>query len=321
MNGVGHPVVNFVYNPSVLKRFIFLAFFVVFGFRQGVAQTSMEEFGTNRVQYKEFNWSYYTTDRYSVYFYLGGQELGKFVAMDAGVQMEDVEKLLEYKLQDPVEIMVYNNIEDLKQSNIGRYLDLNNTGGVTKIIGNKIFIYFDGDHNHLRRQLREGIAMLCLQNMLFGGSIQEVLQNAVLLNLPGWYRDGLAAYAGEGWSPELEAELRDHIISGQYKNINKLGANDAILAGHSFWHYIALQYGKPAIPNILYLTRINHSVEAGFSYVINKSFKQVMRDWYRYYKDYYDAQPLPTALQKEDALDARRLEREKLSGPRRPQGP
>ncbi|HZG00296.1 MAG TPA: hypothetical protein VEY71_04800, partial [Chitinophagales bacterium] len=281
--------------------FLLIAFTALCGFHQAVGQTSMEEFGTNRVQYKEFNWSFYNTDRYSVYFYLGGQELGKFVAMDAGVQMEDVEKLLEYKLQDPVEIMVYNNIEDLKQSNIGRYLDLNNTGGVTKIIGNKIFIYFDGDHNHLRRQLREGIAMLCLQNMLFGGSIQEVLQNAVLLNLPGWYRDGLAAYAGEGWSPELEAELRDHIISGQYKNINKLGANDAILAGHSFWHYIALQYGKPAIPNILYLTRINHSVEAGFSYVINKSFKQVMRDWYRYYKDYYDAQPLPTALQKEDA--------------------
>lgn len=252
-----------------------------------MAQTAQEEFGTNRVQYKDFIWSFYTADRYMVYYYLGGQELGKFVVMDAPGQMQEVEKFLEYRLQDAIDIMVYNNLGDLKQSNIGRTQDVVNTGGITRIIGNKIFIYFDGDHQHLRQQLRTGIAKLCLQNMMYGGSIQEVLQNAVLLNLPMWYTNGLAAYVGQGWLPENEALLRDYILSKKFKNLNKLTGEQAVLAGHSFWNYIVSMYGKPAIPNILYLTRINHNVEAGFSYVLGKSFKQVMAEWFEYYNAYY----------------------------------
>ena len=252
-----------------------------------VAQTAQEEFGINRVQYKDFIWSFYTADRYMVYYYLGGQELGKFIVMDAPGQMQEIEKFLEYRLQDPIDIMVYNNLSDLKQSNIGRAQDILNTGGITRIIGNKIFIYFDGDHQHLRNQLRSGIAKLCLQNMMYGGSVQEVLQNAVLLNLPLWYTNGLAAYAGQGWTPENEAVLRDYILNGTFKNLNKITPEHATLAGQSFWNYIAAVYGKTSIPNVLYLTRINHNVEAGFSYVIGKSFKDVMAEWYDYYRNYY----------------------------------
>ncbi len=251
------------------------------------AQTSQEEFGTNRVQYKDFLWSYYSSERFSVYFNLGGQELGKYVMMDANAQIEDIENSLEYRLQEPVDIMVYNNLGDLKQSNIGRNTEFQNTGGVTKIIGNKIFIYFNGSHQDLRAQLREGIATLCIQNMMYGGSIQEVLQNAVLLNLPNWYSLGLSAYIGESWNADIDAELRDPIMSMKYKNINKLGSVDAIMAGHSFWHYIALTYGKSTIPNILYLTRINHNLESGFSYVIGKPMSLVLNDWFNFYFNYY----------------------------------
>ncbi len=267
-----------------------------------LAQTSQEEFGTNRVQYKDFIWSFYTADRYMVYYYLGGQELGKFIVMDATAQMQEVEKSLEYKLQDPIDIMVYNNLSDLKQSNIGRTQDIVNTGGITRIIGNKIFVYFDGDHLHLRQQLRTGIAKLCLQNMMYGGSVQEVLQNAVLLNLPVWYTNGLSAYVGQGWQPENDALLRDNILTGKYKNLNKLSPEDAVLAGQSFWNYITVVYGKPAIPNILYLTRINHNVEAGFAYVIGKSFKQVMNEWFQYYAEQYKKTPFEFNTPKDKLL-------------------
>lgn len=119
-----------------------------------------------------------------VYFYLGGQDVGKFTILDAEKELTDIENKTEYKLNDRVDILVYNNLSDLKQSNIGYGADLNNTGGTTKILGNKMFVYFDGNHQHLREQIREGIASIFLQNMMFGGSIQEVVQNAVLLKLP-----------------------------------------------------------------------------------------------------------------------------------------
>src|ERR1017187_10824381 len=138
----------------------------VFIFGKSVAQTSQEEFGQNRVQYKDFIWSYYKSDRFNVYFYLGGQELGKFTILTAQKEIENVEDKLEYKLNDKIDILVYNNLGDLKQSNIGFNVEQNNAGGTTKIIGNKMFVYFDGNHQHLLKQIREGIAKICLQNMM-----------------------------------------------------------------------------------------------------------------------------------------------------------
>lgn len=269
-------------------RTSFLAFIALLIGTNLSAQTSQEEFGQNRVQYKDFIWSFYQSDRFAVYFYLGGQELGKFTIVAAEKELEDVEDKLEYKLNDKVDILVYNNLGDLKQSNIGYGVESNNTGGTTKIIGNKMFIYFDGNHQHLIKQIREGIAKICLEGMMYGGNIQEVLQNAVLLNLPDWYTEGLASYVGESWSTELDNKLRDGILSGKYKKFNRLSGADAKFAGQSVWYYISQNYGASAIPNILYLTRVNRSMESGFSFVLGKPLRQILNDWYQFYFDLYN---------------------------------
>lgn len=251
------------------------------------AQTTDGDFGQNRVQYKDFAWSFYQTDHFVVYFYLGGQDVGKFTILDAEKELSDIENRTEFKLNDRVDILVYNNLSDLKQSNIGYGVELNNTGGTTKILGNKMFVYFDGNHQHLREQIREGIAGIFLQNMMFGGSIQEVVQNAVLLKLPLWFKDGLTSYIGEAWSTDLDNKLRDGILSGQYKKMNRLTGTDARFAGHAVWHYIAEKYGEATIPNLLYLTRINRSVESGFSFVLGKPVKDFLAEFYNYYENIY----------------------------------
>ncbi|MBK9731714.1 MAG: hypothetical protein IPO83_10595 [Chitinophagaceae bacterium] len=252
-----------------------------------VAQTTDGDFGQNRVQYKDFVWSFYQTEHFMVYFYLGGQDVGKFTILDAEKELTDIENKTEYKLNDRVDILVYNNLSDLKQSNIGYGADLNNTGGTTKILGNKMFVYFDGNHQHLREQIREGIASIFLQNMMFGGSIQEVVQNAVLLKLPPWFKDGLTSYIGQSWNTDLDNKLRDGILSEQYKKMNRLSGTDARFAGHAVWHYIAEKYGEATIPNLLYLTRINRSMESGFSFVLGKSVKDFLEEFYLYYDALY----------------------------------
>lgn len=246
-------------------------------------QTPDQLFGQNRVQYKDFVWSYYQSERFYVYYYLGGQDIGKFTIVDAEKEMNDIEKKLEFKMVDRIDILVYNNLDDLKQSNIGYGIDQNNTGGVTKIIGNKMFIYFDGNHQHLRKQIREGIAAIFLSNMLYGGSLGEAVQNAVLLKLPLWFKEGLTSYVGQPWSSENDNMLRNGIMSGKYKKLNKLTGADARFAGHAVWHYIADKYGEPAIPNLLYLTRINRSMESGFSFVFGKTTKDFLTEFYDYY--------------------------------------
>lgn len=251
------------------------------------AQGINTDFGQNRVQYHDFTWSYYQSDNFVTYFYIGGQDIGKFTVQIAEKDLAEIENILDYKINSRMEILVYNDVTDLNQSNIGIGLDLNNIGGVTKIIGNKIFIYYNGDHLDLRRQIREGISKVLISNMIFGGNFQEVLQNAVLLNLPEWFVDGLVSYVGLSWSPEHDNRLKDGILTGKYKRYNKLSGEDAKLAGHSFWYFIEERNGKEAIPNLLYLTRINRSLENAFLFVLGYSYNAAIDEWYNYFYERY----------------------------------
>ena len=258
-----------------IRSFLNLTFvlFIVLLSSYAQAQGTQETFGQSRVQYKEFNWSFYETDKFVTYFYMGGQDIGKFVIQYAEDEVAEIENLLEYKMNKRIKIIVYNDLSDLNQTNIGQGLELYNTGGITKVIENKMFVHFDGNHTNLKRTVREGIAKIFINRIMFGGNLQEILQNAVLLNLPGWYTEGLASYVGETWNVDLDNRLRDGILSGDYIKFNKLSGEKARFAGHAFWHYVEEKYGKSAVPNLMYLTRINRSMESGFLFVLGASVK------------------------------------------------
>ena len=255
---------------------------------EAYAQGTQIQFGQNRVQYKDFTWQYYQGEHFDVYFSAGGVNLGKFTAQIAEADLAQIEDLLDYRLNSKPEIIVYNTISDYNQSNFAIGAEEQyNIGGQTKIIGNKVFVYFDGDHQNLRRQVREGIGRVLINSMIFGGNLQEIVQNAVLLNLPEWFTEGLVSYIGEEWNTELDNQLRDGILSGRYQKFNKLTGEDARFAGHALWYYIAESYGEATIPNLLYLIRINRSIENGFLFVLGTGVNGTIDAWYGYFLTKY----------------------------------
>jgi len=139
------------------------------------AQAFYTTFGKNRVQFHGFTWSFYESKNFVVYFYQGGQQYGEY-------SVQAAEKNL------PDQTNIGNEYENLEANSAGR----------TKVVSNKVFVYFNGDHGHLEKQIREGIARVYVANMLYGDNVQEVLQNAFLLNLPHWFKEGLIAYLGQG---------------------------------------------------------------------------------------------------------------------------
>ncbi len=252
-------------------------------------QGTQVEFGKNRVQFHQdyADWSKYESDNFITYWYGEGRNIGQAVVQIAEYDFSRIQNVLEHRINDKLQIIVYTDLSDLKQSNIGSEEAFVNTSGRTKIEGNKIFVYFNGDHTHLRRQVREGIASVYLEAMLFGSNLQEIVQNAVMLNLPQWFKVGLISYASENWSTEQDNKLRDLILSGQFESFDELAEAFPYLAGHSLWYFIGEHFGKPTVSNLLYLTRINRSVESGFLYVLGSSFEVVTDSWLRYFRQRY----------------------------------
>ena len=186
------------------------------------AQVSTVEFGKNRVQYQKFNWKYYQTSNFNTYFSQDGLGLGKYVAQIAETELPGIEEFVEYGLQRRANIVVYNNFDEMQQSNIGMNIDWQNTGGLTKLVNNKMLVYFDGNHENLRRQIRQGIAKTLVDNVLFGDDLGEFAANQALLDLPQWLVDGYVEYAAENWSPALDDDLRSAMLSGKYNNFYQI---------------------------------------------------------------------------------------------------
>lgn len=268
-------------NRFITRSFI-LSFILLIGAFHVQAQTNTVEFGQNRVQFKNFKWRFYTTRHFNTYFAQNGLELGKYVAQTAEKELPAMEEFMEYTFRQKVNIVVYNNFGEFKQSNIGIGVDWQNTGGVTKLVGNKLLVYFDGDHANLRRQIRQGIARVMLETLLFGEDIGEFAGNAVLIDFPNWFTDGFIAYAAENWNAKLDDELKSTMLSGRYSTFNQLSFEKPLLAGQAFWYYVESKYGKDAVPYLMYITRINRGMKKGFEQVLHMPPKKAMKDFMTY---------------------------------------
>ncbi|MEO6548089.1 MAG: hypothetical protein ABIN94_08825 [Ferruginibacter sp.] len=280
-------------------RIIFTSFCIVLlGSISSWAQVNTVEFGRNRVQYKKFKWQYYQTRNFNTYFNQNGQELAKFVAQVAEEEAPKIEAFTEYSLQRRANIIVYNEFADLQQSNIGMGIDWQITGGATQLVNNKMVVYFNGDHAQLKKQIREGIARILTDNILFGDDLGEFAGNQALLDLPKWLTDGYVAFAGENWSTALDDELKSEILSGTYKNFYQFAFDKPLLAGHSFWHYIEEKYKKENVTYLLYLARVYKNLNRACQQICKKKFKEVLADFMefeddKYYKDISRRKPYP----------------------------
>ncbi len=281
---------NFKYQSSDMQlNRISKAFFLIvliFPF-WGNAQVNSVEFGKNRVQHSKFIWKFYQSPNFNVYSTQGGVELGKFVAQVAEEELRSIENFVEYSLQRRANIVIYNNYNDYKSTNIGLGIELQTPGGTTKLVNNKLVVYFDGNHAHLKDMVRQGIARVLTDNLLFGDDIGEFASNQALLDLPKWMVDGYVAYAGEAWNTEKDDEFKSAILSGRYSSFYQFAYEKPQLAGHAFWNYIGEKYKKENITYLLYLSRIYKNVNNACLRICKKKFKEVLSDFMQFQQERY----------------------------------
>ncbi len=267
---------------------IFLSVLLMLGVSAGaIAQVNGVVFGKNRLQFEKFKWQYYQTANFNVYFNEGGQELAKYVMQTAEAELPQIEAAAEYSMQRRATIVLYNNFTDYKQTNIGLETDRIVTGGVTQLVNNKMVIYFDANHDNLKRQIRQGIADVITKNVLFGDDIGEVAGNQTLLDLPQWLTDGYIAYLGENWSVDLDDDLKSEILSGKFNKFSSLSYNRPLLAGHAFWYFIEEKYKKENVTYFLYLARVHKSLNRASQQITKLKFNALLREFMEYNNDKY----------------------------------
>ncbi|MCU0403517.1 MAG: hypothetical protein MUE99_03130 [Chitinophagaceae bacterium] len=263
-----------------------------------VAQVSSVEFGKNRIQYRKYNWRYYQTPNFNIHFNEGGLELAKYVLQLAEEELGSIESFTETGLQRRANVVLYNSYDDMQATNIGLVNNIPDVGGLSRLVNNKMILYFNSDHNDLRRQIREGIARILVDNRLYGENIGEIAGNTALLDLPQWLTDGYVAYVAENWSVAMDDKLKNALLAQEYRNFYQFAFKDPKLAGHAFWNYIANNYKRENVTYFMYLSILYKNLNSASLRICKKKFKDLLAEFMeketdKYYEDIRGRRNMP----------------------------
>lgn len=251
---------------------------------QLLAQNISQGFGKNRVQYKNFEWFFYSAENFDIYFYQGGEDYAKASAEFLEVEFDKLTDVLGYAPYAKTKIFLYNSVADLQQSNIGVNDETFAMGGQTNFVKLQVEVAYPGTMSGFKEELLHQVARMLINDMMFGGSLTDMFQNAYLLSLPEWFIEGAALYVTKGWSVEMDDFMRDLLErNGRFKKLNKYSYDQAGLIGQSIWNYIVVKYGRSNVSNILNLTRIIRNEENSIASTLGIPFKTFISDWQNYY--------------------------------------
>ncbi len=263
----------------VLGASIFI--FLFFGVSQ--AQQALETFGKNRIQYKQFRWNYLSSENFDVYYYDDRKKVAQESIEYLEGEFDRITDLIGFYPYQKTKVFLYNSVTDLQQSNIGLNHTQFSSGGETEFIKPYVEIAHPGTLEAFKEELIYKFSDLMLHEMLFGGSLKDMFQNAVLLNLPDWFVDGASLYVAKGWNEEVDDFARQLVASKKGNKALKLTGKEAALVGQSIWNFIVEKYGKSSINNILNYTRIIRNEEKSVLITLGIPFNQLMMEWREFY--------------------------------------
>jgi len=232
------------------------------------AQTYLETFGQNRIQYRKFSWKYFDTKHFRIYHYdLAGRQLGRYVAEEAERDITVVEQKLGGQFPKRFNIILYNSYEEYRQTNVGLKNDAqteqNTPAGTVDLVGDKLVVYFTGQHADLKRQIRAGMSRVVMERMLFGESFRQMVKSAVSMNLPLWVTDGYIAYLVDGWDANSNNKWKSLMDAHPGKGFYELSELYPEIAGKAFWKFVSEQFGETTVKNLLYTMQQKSSLNQG----------------------------------------------------------
>lgn len=250
---------------------------------QGHAQMSEQSFGRNRVQYRQFNWQYVSSENFDVYYYDERRRVATEAIQYLEAEFDRITDLIGYPPYLKTKVFLYNSITDLQQSNMGILGKQFKVGGETEFIKPYVEIAHPGSLDGFKEELVHKVTDLMINEMMFGGTLKDMFQNAVLLNLPDWFVDGVSLYVAKGWNAEMDDYVRQLVQGKQVNKALKFTGPEGALIGQSIWNYIVEKYGKGSVANILNYTRVIRNEQKSIYITLGIPFKQLMADWRRFY--------------------------------------
>ncbi|MCK7523337.1 MAG: hypothetical protein MZV64_39630 [Ignavibacteriales bacterium] len=73
----------------------------------------------------------------------------------------------------------------------------------------ELLVQFTGSYKQYRHLIHHELVHAVMNDMFYGGSIQNIISNNITLQFPLWFSEGLAEYEALGWDVDTDMFIRD----------------------------------------------------------------------------------------------------------------
>jgi Tol biopolymer transport system component len=256
---------------KVLKHFLIFMFLF--------STAVLGQFGKNKIHIKDYDWYYIQTKHFDIYFAQDGETLTEYTAKAAEDAVASIQNTLNYRLNSRVTLIIYNSQNEFQETNvIDQYLS-EGIQGFTELFKNRVVIQFTGSYKQYRHLIHHELVHAVMNDMFYGGSIQNIISNNITLQFPLWFSEGLAEYEALGWDVDTDMFIRDASVSEYLPEINQLNGYFAYRGGQSVFYYIANKYGKEKIGELLNKIKGIGNVEEGIKATLGIDTKELGERW------------------------------------------
>ncbi len=262
----------------LLILFLFLGYSV-----SSFAQFDQERFGKNRVQHKELDWYFYSSNNFEVYYYDRGGPNAKMAIEFLESEFDKLTQMIGYVAYTKPKIYIYNSPEELLQSNLNLNVQQYTEDGQTKFTRLIAELAYKGRIDQFKEDIIYATSKVIIREMLYGASVADAFQANLINDFPEWYIDGAALYLAKGWGREMDDFIRQYLKDNPNPKILNLTGIEAGLVGQSIWNYISEKYGRRYVSSILNLSRINRNEENSIANTIGLNARVFFEDWKNYY--------------------------------------
>ena len=277
-----------------LRLLAALAVVVASGAAAGPAAAQYFPYGKNRVQYQAHDWRTLRSEHFDVYYFEregrepGGRVLAAFAAEAAEDAYREVAALFGTDIARRVPLLVYPTHADFAVTNaVELPVYAEGIGGVTELYKNRIAVPFTGDWRDFRRVVHHELVHAVVNDLYYGGTLQALVRGGRGLEIPLWFNEGLAEYAAQGWDTQSDMYVREAILDDRLEDIPSLRGYFAYRGGQSVWDWIAEEYGREKVTEILERVRLGRSVGAAFARATGLGLGELSDRWKRTLRTVY----------------------------------
>ncbi len=250
-------------------------------------QTGFAQFGQNKVQYHDNEWFFIQTKHFDIYFNQEGSKIAEFASKAAEDALASIQKKLNYAINNRISLILYNSQTEFQETNVTDDYLSEGIGGFTELFKNRVVLPFTGNYKMFRHVIHHELVHAVMNDLFYGGSLQNVISNNINIRVPLWFNEGLAEYLSLGWDSNTDMFIRDAVQNDNLPDMAGLNGYLAYRGGQSIFFYIGQKYGDEKISELVHKVKSKTNFDDGIESTIGLKMEEFNERWKKFLKKRY----------------------------------